>query len=141
MTFRQFVIFISIFTALMWAGWVWVLIAIDPSVAGFFGFVFFYITFFLALFGSISLVSLFHRRQQYPGAVVFYLVSLSFRQGLIIASTFTSILLLQGLGGLRWWTMLIVIIIAITVEVYFLRNKKELHAKELTKPQFNHKEI
>jgi len=124
MTLRQLVILIGIATCLMWAGWFWTLISIDPSITNFIGFTLFFGTLFLALTGTIALSGIVFRRWRGIHGAVFHTVSLSFRQSIILSALLTAVLILQGQRWLSWWLILILFFVAIVLEFIVLSRQK-----------------
>ncbi|PIR75273.1 MAG: hypothetical protein CO030_03825 [Candidatus Magasanikbacteria bacterium CG_4_9_14_0_2_um_filter_42_11] len=100
-------------TLMCWAGWGVVLWNIDPYEAGLVSFLFFYITLFLALTGTISttLYTVYHffGDVQIP---VFRYVQRSMGYGLSVASVLVVLLLAQMFSLLNVWTVSLLILIA-----------------------------
>jgi len=83
----------SIGTAICWTAWFFVISNIDPVASGYLGLVFFYISLFLALTGTFSVIGfLIRRRILKKDEIVFHHVRHTFRQGILL-----SILVLTGL--------------------------------------------
>ena len=56
MNLRQYLAIMGMATALCWVSWIFVLFNIDPFLDTGLGFFFFYLTFFFALIGSLSII-------------------------------------------------------------------------------------
>jgi len=124
MSFRSYLIFMSIATTAAWIAWVVVLHGVDPTRSGFLGFVLFYTTLYMALFGSISVLSLIIRIWRSSGEVLSRVVMRSFRQGVLLSILVIGSLILFSQGWFRWWTMLLVVIIVSFVELAFISSRK-----------------
>ena len=109
---------------MLWLAWGWVLFSIDPFATNFVGFLLFYLTFFLSFTGTVAILGFFFRKVRLNEHPNFHLVAISFRQSLIISVLFTSLLVLQGLGWLTLWLVLIFFLIAIIIETIILARQK-----------------
>jgi len=113
MTIRQFITIMIFGTLMCWAGWGVVLWNIDPYEAGIVSFMFFYITLFLALTGTIStaLYTVYHffGDVQIP---VFRYVQRSMGYGLSAASVLVVLLLAHMFSLLNVWSMSLLVLIA-----------------------------
>ncbi|HBB37704.1 MAG: hypothetical protein UV82_C0013G0078 [Candidatus Magasanikbacteria bacterium GW2011_GWD2_43_18] len=113
MTIRQFITIMVFGTLMCWSGWGVVLWNIDPYEAGVLSFLFFYITLFLALTGTIStaLYTVYHffGDVQVP---VFRYVQKSMGYGLIVSSLVVFIILAQMFRLLNVWSISLLVLIA-----------------------------
>lgn len=97
-------------TLLCWLAWVFIIINIDPFQANTLGFVFFYVSLFLALIGTISLfVFLFYHLFSSRELPLFRYVQTSFKQSLFVAALITLLLYLRGRDYLNLWNAMILI--------------------------------
>lgn len=123
MTLRQYIIIMLIATVLCWASWAFVIFNVDPFESSHIGFIFFYISFLLALIGTISLLSfVVYRIIGSKDTPLYRYVQLSFRQGLTTSIGLITFLFLQGTSLLRVWNgiilgLLFVIIISFNISV------------------------
>lgn len=124
MSFRSYLIFMSLGTITAWITWAVVLHGVDPTRSGALGLTLFYMTFIMALFGTISLLGMLMRLWIYKGELASRIAVRSFRQGILLTTLFTGSLLLFSHGWFRWWTMLLVIIIVGMIELTFLSSRK-----------------
>ena len=101
MTLRQYIAIMSIATLLCWMAWGLVLFNVDPFEASVVGHTFFYVSFFLSLLGTLSLLLFglmyFFSRHTHP---LFHYVRQSFHQGALAALIVTMSLYLLGRGWL-----------------------------------------
>ena len=58
MSFRSYLIFMTLATVAAWIAWAVVLHGVDPTRSGVVGFLLFYLTFIMAVFGTISTLGL-----------------------------------------------------------------------------------
>lgn len=108
MTLRQY-LFTMIFATLMcWASWGFVIINVDPFETSAFGFGFFYMSLFLALIGTCSLILFFlYRLIEKDNLPLFRYVQKSFREAVLVAVFGVGFLFLQGKSWLTLWSGLI----------------------------------
>lgn len=127
MSFRAYLIVMTLATVAAWLSWLVVLVSIDPSRAGQLGFVFFYLTLSMALLGSLSIAGAGVRiwfRREVPASRH---VAKSFRHGILLSGLLVGSLLMLGFGLFRWWTITLLMCFVTLMEMAFLtlqRNKR-----------------
>ena len=95
-------------TLLCWASWGFVIINVDPFESSAFGFSFFYVSMFLALIGTGSLILFsLYRLIEKDRLPLFRYVQKSFREAVIVAAFGVGFLFLRGSGWLTLWSGLI----------------------------------
>ncbi len=104
MTFKQYLIIMSIATLLCWVAFGFVLFTVDPFYAAATSFVFFYVSLFLSLVGTVSIIScvLLYRFARTPEPMFRY-VQKSFRVALLCSIAIVALLVLQLSGYLNFW--------------------------------------
>lgn len=106
MTFRQYLWTMLFGTTLCWVSFGLVLFNIDPFHSNTAGFLFFYISLFLALLGTITIlwsaVGSLHPSDDTP---LFRLVGVRFWYSAILSSSLVLLLFLQSLRVLRPWNI------------------------------------
>jgi len=125
MTLRQYLILMSISAVFCWIIWALVLYLIDPTETGLLGFVFFYLSLFLALAGTLSVVGLLLRMKFGKGELIFKTVTISFRQATMLAFLVIGGLLLKSKNLLTWWNVLFLVLALTVLESFFLSYKKK----------------
>ncbi len=143
MTFKQFILLMGIATASLWLGWWWTVISIDPFTTNFLGFLLFYLTLFLALMGSFTLLGVYLRKMRMPDALLFHLVTLSSRQGVLLSLFLLLLLILQSQRWLRLWNLILFLVIAFIVEfvfVYKTQRKYHFESKPIGDEPVNRKD-
>lgn len=124
MSFRSYLIFMTLATVCAWTAWVVVLHGVDPTRTGVLGFILFYGTLMMAVFGTITLLGLVFRLWRTPEELSSRLTIRSFRQGILLTALFTASLFLFSHGWFRWWTMMLLVVIVALVELTFLSTKR-----------------
>jgi len=106
MTLRQYLTIMLLATIFCWIAWWFVISNVDPFQGDGLGFFFFYLSLFLAILGTLSLLTFVVRkilsRQNLP---MFRYVQKSFRDAIFIALLVVLLLFLQAQGYLHWWNL------------------------------------
>lgn len=130
MTLRQLIAFVFAATALLWAGWAWTLWTIDPEATNWIGFVLFYLILFLAFLGTISILGIIIRHKREPDALVYHIVSVSFRQSFLLTVFATALLILQGQRLVHLWVALLGFVAVVALEAFWsmrdLRSRRDV---------------
>lgn len=124
MSFRSYLILMTLATVTAWIAWSVVLHGVDPTRSGVVGFLLFYITFIMAVFGTISVLGLLIRLWRSKRELPSRLAIRSFRHGLLLSVLLTSSLLLFSQNWFRWWTMLLMVIIVALIEMAFVSSRQ-----------------
>ncbi len=103
-----------------WASWFMVISYLTPDIAGASGFVFFYLSLFIAIVGSTTLVGFGIRAMVHRNESVTRQASISFRQGIFVAIVAVLSLLLKDQNLFTWWNILILVLILTIIEFFFL---------------------
>ena len=126
MTFRQYLMLMTIGTFLAACAWLFVLFRIDPITTGFAGRLIFFITLAMMLVGVFSTVGVGVRVILFRGDLIVHReVIKAFRHAVFFTSLIIANLLLAAFGYLRWWTMLLLIFIFALFELFFWTAKRE----------------
>lgn len=125
MTLRFYLILMSVGALICWLAWVFVLGNIDPEQAGFFGFLFFYSSLFLALAGTFSVIGfLIKKIILKDDQVVFHHVKSTFRQGMLAAMVIVSGLILLQTRLLTWWNAVLLVLLFAMIEGIIFTSRK-----------------
>lgn len=125
MTLRQYLILMTIGTCLCWVAWFFVIFYTSPADGSLFGLIFFYLSFFLAIVGTFSVIGFLIRRLIIKNdEIVFRHVRHTFRQSIIIGILVIMALFLLSQGYLTWWTGLLLIVLFLFVEGILFTNRK-----------------
>ncbi len=124
MTFRHFLIVMSLATLSIWGAWIFVLWSIDPVSAGTPGFVFFYLTFGVAVIGTLTILGTAVRRLFRRQEVVSRQVSASFRQSVLLSSLLVASLILLGNGLLSTGNVVLLVFAIGLIELALLSSRR-----------------
>lgn len=107
-------------TAAAWAAWLIVLFRVDPFASGPVGFLLFYLSLWLSLTGTISLLGLMIRAKIKKEEAIFRQVSNSFRQATFLGALIVGLLYFQGHRLLTWWNLILFVIGLMFLEFFWL---------------------
>lgn len=124
MTLRQYLTWMAIGTAISWGAFWLVLMYLDPNTTGDLGLVFFYLSLFLSVTGTLTIVGFAWRYVRHREEVLFRHVSISFRQGAILGLMVVAALFLETRGLLTWWNMGLLIIGLTLLEYFWLSARR-----------------
>ena len=125
MKFRQYLTFKILGTILAWAAWLLVLFRVDPVTTNNLGIVLFYITFSLAVVGTVSTSLMLIRVYLYKRLYTQRLVVICFRQGMWIAAAFSLLLFFSSQHVIAWWNATILLLLMGLIELFYLRLKQQ----------------
>ncbi len=123
MTFRDYVVVMSLATAAAWVAFLIVLVSTDPAHAGWLGLALFYLTFGLSVVGTLSVAGTAVRAWARPQELVSRHASRAFRQAILVAVLVVACLLLLAAGWFRSWTGILLVVAAALVELAFLASQ------------------
>lgn len=110
MQLRHYIWLLAAGSILGWITWGFIIWSVAPAEAGLAGWLFFYLSLGLALFGTTVVAGFLMRRAVATDeAVVLRHVKNIFRNGLIISGVIILLLILQAEQLLNWWNALLVV--------------------------------
>ncbi|MBD3281546.1 hypothetical protein GF391_02255 [Candidatus Uhrbacteria bacterium] len=121
MSFKWYAILMGFGTGLAWIGWIIILNITNPDEAGFLGLVFFFVTLFLALVGTLSMLGLLYRigiRKRTD--MVMREVRVAFRHSILLSFIAILALWFSSQEWLRWYTVVGFLMLVVAVEYVFL---------------------
>lgn len=124
MSFRSYLILMSLATLVAWIAWVVVLHRIDPSRSGFLGFLLFYLTFTVAVFGTFCVFGMLSRLWREKDQILSRTAITSVRQGILLSMLISGSLVLFSQNWFRWWTMVLFVLIVGMLEMVFITTRK-----------------
>ncbi|MBI5731807.1 MAG: hypothetical protein HY982_00405 [Candidatus Magasanikbacteria bacterium] len=124
MSLKHYLIFMGAATLLCWLAWIMVVWGVNPGGAGTGGFFLFYISFFLALLGTLSLAGFVIRIIfRPPGQPHFRTVKKAFRQSIFFAGLLVCAFFLQSQRLLNWWNVIALVAAFVFFELFFLSRR------------------
>ncbi len=128
MTFRAYIFFMAVASAIAIGAFFFVMTTVSPNDATTLDFILFYSTLAIGLVGSFAFigtlvrVSLFRRRN-----VVTREVKTSFRQAILLSGATVVSLFLSSQSLFRFWTLFVLIIILVGIEYAALLMQRSRH--------------
>lgn len=119
MTLRAYLILMIISTLVCWTAFSFVLCTVNPEATNWIGFLLFYLSLFLALAGSATLIGFLIRFAALKHELVFNSVKNAFRQSFFFAFLITAVLLLLS-NDLFTWINLGLLVVGLSVLEFFL---------------------
>lgn len=125
MTLRQYLVLMSLGTLMCYSAFGFIVWTTDPSEAGFVEFLFFYVSLFLAVLGTFSVIG-FVVKQKFihNEEIIFRHVKRTFRQGAFVAFLVVLILFLRQLDYLNWWLTVLLGLLFLFLEGLIFTNRK-----------------
>jgi hypothetical protein len=124
MTLRQYITWIALGTLLAWGAFVLVVLYLNPETAGVLGFTFFYLSLFLGVAGSLTLLGFVWRYIRHRDDLLFRHVTISFRQGVLLGVLVTGALFLQSQKLLTWWNLILLVVGITLLELFLLTSRR-----------------
>jgi len=97
---------------------------IEPSEAGLLAFLFFYSSLGFALIGTFSILGVVFRWKVLKDEMAYKHVRVASRQAVLFSLSLIGALLLQSQRSLNWWNLLLLIVGASLVELFFISYKR-----------------
>lgn len=120
MTIGRYLITMLFATLVSWGAFLLVLYNVDPYDGGAMGRGLLLAALFFSLFGTIAIVGFLIRMWRRKGTPLYWHVLFAFRQALILSALVIAALVLQSFKLLTGWNMVLLLLGAMLVEVYFL---------------------
>lgn len=122
MGFRSFCALMGFGTAISWMAWVIILQTVNPFEAGFVGILFFYVTLFLALVGTLLLGGIIYRMtiRKKARKLLLQEVQTSLRHAILFAGVVIATLMLSAAGQFRILPVLGVLLTVAAIEGLFV---------------------
>jgi hypothetical protein len=120
MTYSIYLFGIFIATLFGWASFIVVLNKLSPITSTAIALIFFYSSLFFALTTSFALVGYYIRMWLNRNEVYFSHINISLRQGALLAVVVCLSLGFQSMRVLTWWDAMLLLILALFVELYFM---------------------
>lgn len=116
--------FILVGTGAVWTAWGMVVTQVDPGTGGTPAFVYFFVSLFFALLGTIYLFGYVLQTRIIGRQAVLQSVRSSTRQALLFATLLTVSLALQGWRLLTWYNALLLVALLTFIELLFITRER-----------------
>lgn len=125
MSYRVFLSLIILGSIISWLSLGLIIFYFDPQKISFVGFSLFYASFFVSLGGLIFLVTNFLKRKFFKDQLLYYRVRNSVRHAIFFSILIIGWAFLKSHDLLRWWNILLLILILTILEFFFISLNKE----------------
>lgn len=116
MTLKKYILSLSSLVLITWAIFIFLATMINPETSNWLGFTFFYFSLFLALSGTINILSFLIRRNIFKKNLDFHLAKSSFRQSFLFSFLIIAIMFMLAENLFSWLNIIILIIILSIIE-------------------------
>lgn len=113
-------------TVVCWLVWAFVIFTVNPETAGMFGFVLFYLSFFLALAGTSAIIGFIIRFIALKKELAFRLVRDAFRQSFLFAFLISASLFLLSKNLFNWLNLFFLIAGLSALEFFMISYKSRI---------------
>lgn len=120
MSIGRYFLVMTLATLVSWGAFVLVLMNVDPYDGGIAGRALLLVALFFSTFGTLSIAGFLARMWRRKGVALYWHVLFAFRQALIVSALMLGALILQAARMLNGWNMILLLLGATLVEVYFL---------------------
>lgn len=132
MTLKQYIILMTAASLMCWASVVLVIVNVDPYMSTTLLFTFFYMSVFLSLCGTLSLIIFsiyaFFTKKIIP---LYKIVQKSFRDSIIISLAATFLLFLQSQRLINWLSTSLLLILSIGLFIFFMSNERRIQSTKV----------
>lgn len=124
MTLRIYLIIMFLTTIVCWVAWLYTVITIDPNLTNWIGFLLFYVSLFLSIVGTATMVGFFARFIILKQKLAFHSVKEAFRQSFLFAILIIISLILLSRDLFTWMNMAFLVIGLSVLEFFLLEYEK-----------------
>lgn len=125
MTLRKYLLLMGMASLVCWLAFFMVVFYLNPFSGGIIAVFFFYASLFLAIVGSFAIIGFILRRKFLQGELIFRQVAVTFRQAFWFGLLVTISLGLKKMNMLTWYNSLLLILVLVVLEFFFLSTKRK----------------
>lgn len=122
MTLRSSLAVFGVGTAFAWAAFLLIFFTVPPDTAGVLGEAFFFSALLLALIGTLTMLGILGRWRMSSLLPALH-IGPAFRQGALLSVAAVGLLLLQRFRILRWWNILLLVILLAGFDFFLARRE------------------
>jgi len=123
MIYSYYIITIFIATILSWSSFLLIINKLSPFISGYLALSFFYLSLFIALMGSFTLINYYSRLIIKKENIELHDLNIAIRQSSLMSIFMCICLGFQRLRILNLWDAFLLLIIIVLIEYYFSENK------------------
>lgn len=124
MTLKKYLILTAIATAVCWTIFLFVASVVNPELTNWLGFFLFYLSLFMAISGTASLVGFLIRFVALRHELAFYAVKVAYRQSFLFSLFIIAILILLSQSLFTWLNLLMLVAVFVIAEMVMIHSQK-----------------
>jgi len=124
MTLKNYLFVMAALTLICWGIFIFVVKLVNPLATNWLGFLLFYLTLFISLIGTITLVGFIIRFVALKKELVFNSVKVAFRQSFLLSLFIIIILFLKAHSLFNWLNLSLLLVIFTILELFLISYKK-----------------
>ena len=124
MTLKKYLILTAIATAICWTIFLFVASVVNPELTNWLGFFLFYLSLFMAISGTASLIGFLIRFVALRHELAFYAVKVAYRQSFLFSLFIIAILILLSQSLFTWLNLLMLVAVFVIAEMVMIHSQK-----------------
>lgn len=124
MTLKKYLIVTALATAMCWTIFLFVASVVNPELTNWLGFLLFYLSLFMAVSGTASLIGFLIRFVALRHELAFYAVKVAYRQSFLFALFIIAILILLSQSLFTWLNLLMLVAVFVIAEMVMIHSQK-----------------
>jgi len=124
MTLKKYLMLTALATAICWTIFLFISSVINPELTNTLGFFLFYLSLFMAISGTASLIGFLIRFVALRHELAFYAVKIAYRQSFMFALFIIAILMLLSQGLFTWLNLFMLIAVFVIAETFMIHSQK-----------------
>lgn len=120
MTLKKYLMVIAIATAICWTVFLFIASVVNPELTSWLGFALFYLSLFMAVSGTASLIGFLVRFVALRHELVFYAVKIAYRQSFMFALFIVITLILLSQNLFTWLNLLMLVAVFVILEMVMI---------------------
>ena len=124
MTLKKYLMVTALATAVCWTIFLFVSSVINPELTSWLGFLLFYLSLFMAISGTASLIGFLIRFVALKHELAFYAVRIAYRQSFLFALFIIAILVLLSQDLFTWLNLFMLVAVFVIAETFMIHVQK-----------------
>lgn len=124
MTLKKYLMVTALATAVCWTIFLFVSSILNPDLTSWLGFLLFYLSLFMAISGTASLIGFLIRFVALKHELAFYAVRIAYRQSFLFALFIIAILILLSQSLFTWLNLFMLITVFVIAETFMISSQK-----------------
>ena len=124
MTLKKYLMVTALATAVCWTVFLFVSSVINPESTSWLGFLLFYLSLFMSVSGTASLIGFLIRFVALKHELAFYAVRIAYRQSFMFALFIIAILILLSQSLFTWLNLFMLVAVFVIAETFMIHSQK-----------------